>query len=56
MKSIAQWINTLSKQEMERLEALLRVQLAQVLLEAYLTTKGDRPTTKQKKSTRKRSR
>lgn len=56
IQDIRKWIDQLSEEEMSQFEALSRVQLTQVLLEAYLTRKSKQSTIKGKKGNKKRSR
>ena len=56
IQNIRKWIDQLSEEKMSQFEALSRVQLAQVLLEAYLTRKSKQSTIKGKKRNKKRSR
>lgn len=55
IQDIRKWIDLLSKEEMSQLEALSRVQLAQVLLQAYLARKSKQSKTKGMKRNKKRS-
>lgn len=55
IQDIRKWIDQLSEEEMSHIEALSRVQLAQVLLEEYLARKSKQSTIKGKKRNKKRS-
>lgn len=56
IQDIRKWIDQLSEEEMSQFEALSRVQLAQVLLEAYLARKIKQSKAKGRKRNKKRSR
>ena len=56
LQRINTWLSSLSEKEMSQFDALSKVQLAQVLLEAYLSKKSGSSSLSKKKSLRKRSR
>lgn len=56
MEYVSKCINQLTREEMSQFEAVSRIQLAQVLLDAYLSRKSNGSRGKVNRSSKKRSR